>query len=366
LAIVYTYAGICKINEDWLRGEPLRDWMANRQNTPLIGPLLVRESTAYFMSYAGLIYDLIIAELLAFKITLPLGIALSLFFHISNKIVFNIGIFPWMMIASTTFYFDADWPRKLVHKLKGGKGEYIARDTNNFSQTKGRSLSILEWIIVIGLVVFIIHQVFIPLRLHTYPGTVAWNEYGHQFSWRMKLRTKRCDAHALSYHPETHFAYQIHLEELLNRRQYRKMASRPDMIIQMAHFLRDTLDDQVMALNPNVTTGHEIYIESWCQLNGREWQQFTNNTYDLAQSEKWVYPYPWVTEVKPLTDEQKANYPWNFEWNFNWLKGIDRLPPNPRANHDMRGKQMQQDAWIKWKEWLQERDPLVKFRTLNQ
>merc|ERR1712100_864595 len=94
LAVVYTYAGICKINEDWLRGEPLRVWLANRQDTPYIGWILVKESTAYFMSYGGLIYDLIIAELLLFKKTLPIGIVLTMFFHSANKIVFNIGIFP--------------------------------------------------------------------------------------------------------------------------------------------------------------------------------------------------------------------------------------------------------------------------------
>jgi hypothetical protein len=30
LVIVYTYAGINKINEDWLRAQPLRQWLSNR------------------------------------------------------------------------------------------------------------------------------------------------------------------------------------------------------------------------------------------------------------------------------------------------------------------------------------------------
>ena len=29
-AVVYAYAGIAKINEDWLRGEPLRLWLGRR------------------------------------------------------------------------------------------------------------------------------------------------------------------------------------------------------------------------------------------------------------------------------------------------------------------------------------------------
>ena len=30
LFVVYTYAGIVKINEDWLRGEPLRHWVGHK------------------------------------------------------------------------------------------------------------------------------------------------------------------------------------------------------------------------------------------------------------------------------------------------------------------------------------------------
>lgn len=212
------------------------------------------------MSYGGVIYDLIIAELLLFKKTLPIGIALSVFFHCSNKIVFNIGIFPWMMLASTTFYFSPDWPRKVLHFLTSKK--FTPIPTRTFSQTPPKKLTILQWLIVIGLLVFLIHQILCPLRLHTYPGTVAWNEYGHQFSWRMKLRTKKCDSVGFAYNADHHIGFHLSMERLLNRRQYRKMSSRPDMIIQMAHYLGGTLDSQLRSYGPqfaNTTT--EVYIE---------------------------------------------------------------------------------------------------------
>ena len=34
-------------------------------------------------------------------------------------------------------------------------------------------------------------QTAVPLRHWTLPGNVAWNEDGHRYSWRMKLRSKR-------------------------------------------------------------------------------------------------------------------------------------------------------------------------------
>lgn len=40
------------------------------------------------------------------------------------------------------------------------------------------------------MVLFLCHQIIVPLRSHFYEGTVAWNEKGHRWSWRMKLRDK--------------------------------------------------------------------------------------------------------------------------------------------------------------------------------
>jgi len=358
LSVVYTYAGVCKVNEDWLRGEPLRNWLSGRESTPYIGWLLVRESAAYFMSYGGMIYDLIIAWLLLYRPTLPLAIVLTMFFHTANKIVFNIGIFPWMMMASTTFFFTPDWPRRVYHFLTDKRNTFVPIPTRSFKQTPPRKLSILEWVVVIGLLIFLLHQILIPLRLHTYPGTVGWNEYGHQFSWRMKLRTKKCDAAAMAYMPDLHVAYNFPLEQFFNRRQYKKMASRPDMIIQAAHFMSHVFDQNGRSYN--ATTPTEIYIESWCELNGRPYQPFTNSTVNLAAEPKWDSPYHWVYDILPLTEEEKKNYPWNFDWNFNWLKGIDHLPHIPRSDYEARAKKMKTAAYQKWSKWMKEKDPLVK------
>ena len=53
LWIVYTYAGVAKVNLDWLRAEPLRHWLPKRFHYPLVGWLLQYEPAAYFFSYSG-------------------------------------------------------------------------------------------------------------------------------------------------------------------------------------------------------------------------------------------------------------------------------------------------------------------------
>ena len=81
--IVYFYGGIAKLNEDWLRGEPLRHWLpgsANNESVPALAAQFMKsEFAAYFFSYTGLIFDLAIG----FIVTLPL--ALAYFFWLARK-----------------------------------------------------------------------------------------------------------------------------------------------------------------------------------------------------------------------------------------------------------------------------------------
>lgn len=213
------------------------------------------------MSYGGLFYDLMVGFALLFRVTLWPAVLASLFFHVTNKLVFNIGIFPWMMIASTVFFFDPDATRYVFSLLRFEKYEPTVIP-KKFREVSARALTVVEVLILVGITVFLAHQILLPLRHWTYHDDVAWNEYGHQFSWRMKLRTKKCDSIAFSYDPELNEANHIPLASFLNRRQYRKMSSRPDMIIQFAHYMADYVDERKLGLIPNTTRGTtEIYVE---------------------------------------------------------------------------------------------------------
>jgi len=53
LGLVYFYAGVAKLNPDWLAGEPLRTWLAARTDFPVIGHLFTTEWMVYLLSYGG-------------------------------------------------------------------------------------------------------------------------------------------------------------------------------------------------------------------------------------------------------------------------------------------------------------------------
>ena len=93
VGLVYVWAGICKLNGDWLlRGEPLHTWLRGRTDLPVVGPWLAMPETAFVMSWGGAAYDLLIPVLLLAARTRPVAYLLVVGFHLVTWWLFPIGI----------------------------------------------------------------------------------------------------------------------------------------------------------------------------------------------------------------------------------------------------------------------------------
>eukprot|EP00339_Tiarina_fusa_P028787 CAMPEP_0117062320 /NCGR_PEP_ID=MMETSP0472-20121206/43410_1 /TAXON_ID=693140 ORGANISM="Tiarina fusus, Strain LIS" /NCGR_SAMPLE_ID=MMETSP0472 /ASSEMBLY_ACC=CAM_ASM_000603 /LENGTH=125 /DNA_ID=CAMNT_0004781391 /DNA_START=1425 /DNA_END=1802 /DNA_ORIENTATION=- len=70
----------------------------------------------------------------------------------------------------------------------------------------------------------------------------------------------------------------------------------------------------------------------------------------------WDWPYDWMTDMPDLTEEQRAELPWNFEWNFNWLlKPWESNVPKLKKEQDDNIQQMNAlvSSWKDdFKEWI--------------
>jgi len=117
IGIPYFYGGLAKLNPDWLRGEPMRTWLAELTSIPLVGQFLTEEWVVYLFSYGGLGFDLLIIPLLLFRKTRVIAFVASVMFHLTNAYIFNIGIFPWLMIPATLIFF----PPKLAASINGDR-----------------------------------------------------------------------------------------------------------------------------------------------------------------------------------------------------------------------------------------------------
>lgn len=289
--IVYFFGGIAKINPDWLRGEPLRHWLEGRSDMPIIGEFLTTEFMVYFFSYGGLAFDLLIGFLLLYRKTRFPAIIMIVFFHLSNAIIFTIGIFPFLGIASTVLFLDSAALIKFLNKGKDFKFQTEAPQP--FPAPKSKNATLLTCVFI-GIYCSI--QILAPLRHWLYPGNVSWTEEGHNFSWHMKLRNKGGYIEFLVKDPATGKQWEIDIEKDLAYRQIRKMRIRPELILQYAHHIRDGLQNQ--AIKKPI-----IRAETSISLNYKSPRLLIDPTVNLAEIEYSVFSHnDWI-----LPFEQKGN-----------------------------------------------------------
>jgi hypothetical protein len=114
IMIVYFYAGLAKVNSDWLlKAQPLSIWLFSKYDIPLMGSYLFQQSWMhYLMSWGGMLYDLTIPFMLLSKRLRWFAFAMVLFFHLFTAILFPIGMFPYIMILSALIFFSEDFHKK--------------------------------------------------------------------------------------------------------------------------------------------------------------------------------------------------------------------------------------------------------------
>ena len=107
LAIIYIYAGLSKINTDWLiNAMPLKIWLPANQFIPVIGDCLRCLLRHIIFSWCGMLFDLSIVFLLLNRSTRVFAYIFVIIFHLLTALLFQIGMFPYIMLAATTIFFS--------------------------------------------------------------------------------------------------------------------------------------------------------------------------------------------------------------------------------------------------------------------
>lgn len=274
VALVYFYGGVGKLGTDWLlRAMPLRIWLAANGDFPGLGPLLRMPETAYAMSWAGAVFDLSVGFLLCLRRTRTLAYALVVVFHVMTARLFQIGMFPWVMIALTPVFFDASWPRRWL-PARWVDGPRVA------------PTAMPRWGFPLACAWALVH-VLLPLRSHLYPGDVLWTEDGYRFSWRVMLIEKAGSADFTATDPTTGATRQVRARDFLTPFQVKMMATQPDMIRKFAHMVAD--DDVAHGRSrPRITADVTV------TLNGRRPARLVDPTVDLAAEPFRLGGTPWV------------------------------------------------------------------------
>ncbi|MBY6187608.1 HTTM domain-containing protein [Marinobacter hydrocarbonoclasticus] len=295
MEVMYLYAGLVKLNSDWLSLQPMQGWFATQVNQ--YGPWIAEPWVAAMAAYGTIALHLFGAPLLLFKRT-RLGVFIVYAgFHLLNHLQFSIGIFPWLTLAGTTLFFEPDWPQRLWAKVRGKTWITSAAP----APASGFIASRYPVAVVTLLGLWMAAQVLIPLRHYLYPGDPSWTEEGHRFAWRMKLRAKSGIIDFVLTEPESGRRWRVDPLDTLTPRQLRKMTCRPDMILQFAHHLADQTE---AAGQPRPSVSARVK----CTLNGRPYQTLIDPKVDLAMEPRTLRTAHWIVPLSlPLNPLKEAN-----------------------------------------------------------
>jgi hypothetical protein len=247
LVIAYFYAGVAKLNADWLLDAvPLR-WFLTRSGIiahyqPYLSPahlasfqnLLHSPAFAYFLSYTGALFDLAIGFLFLVRRARLFALLLMVIFHATNHFLIfdDIGWFPLVGAATALIFLEPDWPARVWNWLRkprlakpdwgwftagailfpvvgatlGWKSKPSAalveearphsgslpQERGSWGQsvgwapTEGKSRFSLAPYALALIGVWIAFQVFLPIRHWFIAGDSRFTYEGLSFSWRLK------------------------------------------------------------------------------------------------------------------------------------------------------------------------------------
>ena len=280
IGLVYFFAGIAKINSDWLlHAQPLSVWLRSRDYFPVIGFLFNYKITPYLFSWFGMLFDVSIFFFLINKKTRPFAYAAVVVFHLLTGYLFQIGVFPYVMIVVTWIFFSSEFHQKFL-------ALFYKNETKTEIQYRPKFTSFYVFIFMMHFII----QIILPFRYLLYPDKLFWTEQGYRFSWRVMLMEKNAYT-TFVVKDKTGKISEIRNKYYLTPQQEKQMSTQPDMILQFAHFIAQEYEQK------KGFTDAEVYADSYAALNGHPSQPFIDNTVDLAKqpinfaTKKWILPF---------------------------------------------------------------------------
>ena len=327
---VYVFAGAAKLNPDWLlNAQPMRIWLYQRGDIPLIGPLLQETWAAYAFSWAGAAFDLTVVAWLLWRPSRPWAYAALVAFHIATWALFpRLGVFPWLMIGAALIFFDPDWPRRAFNRIARAiaprRAAAVACET---ADGIARADACAEraappetpaahppvWARRLGfaaLALFAAAQIALPLRHFAYPGNSRWNEEGYRFAWRVMLTEKVGFVQFRVHHEPSGRSWVASPRDYLTPLQVDRMSIMPDMIAQTARIIAA---DFAARGYP----GASVKADAFASFNGRANQRLIDPDADLARAKPSLAPKAWALDFAPSDAAATAKQasPWNVARN---------------------------------------------------
>jgi len=259
ISIVYLYAALVKINPDWLQGYPATIWFENRNYArPNLFGLII--------SYTGLFYDLLMPIMLWYFARKWWIIIPYFLFHFINSFMFNIGMFPFIMMVA--------WLLFSVKNLK---------PFSKFKFESAKQIFAYKYINSILFVFFVFHVVF-PLRYWMYDGRTSWHRQGYYFSWRMMLDNYHLhDFRFKVVLPSMKNEYAIDFDRIMTYRQFENIYNDSYALWYVAQVLAKDAKQKYKEQNP------QVYCTSIISLNQHLPKALLDSTKNLEKYNYYIF-----------------------------------------------------------------------------
>ena len=136
LVLVYVFAGIAKLNTDWLiHALPLAIWLPAQDQLPILGTIFKWRRQRLMSFHGQALYMIFLYPFfLLVARTRALAYAAVIAFHLMTWWLFQIGMFPFIMIGATLVFFSAAFHENWQQRLFGAQAQSFG-NTHDSSQS---------------------------------------------------------------------------------------------------------------------------------------------------------------------------------------------------------------------------------------
>ncbi|XP_043836572.1 vitamin K-dependent gamma-carboxylase [Dromiciops gliroides] len=294
--IVYFIAGVKKLDADWIGGYSMGSLSRHWLFSPFKLVLSEGMTSLLVVHWCGLLLDLLAGFLLFFDVSRAIGLLFVSYFHCMNSQLFSIGMFPFVMLASSPLFCSPDWPRRVasccpqwlrgllpstadaqpslscVYKRGRAKGSPRARLRHQL----GAAFTLL----------YLLEQLFLPYSHFITQGYNNWTNGLYGYSWDMMVHSRSHQHVKITYRDgRTGELGYLNPGVFTQSRRWKDHA---DMLKQYALCLNRLLPSY------NVSDP-QIYFDVWVSINDRFQQRLFDPRVDIVQA-AWspFRPTPWI------------------------------------------------------------------------
>ncbi|XP_022359868.1 vitamin K-dependent gamma-carboxylase isoform X1 [Enhydra lutris kenyoni] len=311
--IVYFIAGVKKLDADWVEGYSMEYLSRHWLFSPFKLVLSEEMTSLLVVHWCGLLLDLSAGFLLFFDASRSIGLLFVSYFHCMNSQLFSIGMFPYVMLASSPLFCSPEWPRKLVSRfperlqellpLKATPQPSVSCMYKRSRAKGGQKPGLRHWLGAAFTLFYLLEQLFLPYSHFLTQGYNNWTNGLYGYSWDMMVHSRSHQHVKITYRDgRTGELGYLNPGVFTQSRRWKDHA---DMLKQYATCLSHLLPKY------NVTDP-QIYFDIWVSINDRFQQRIFDPRVDIVQAAwspfqrtPWLQPLlmdlsPWRTKLQEI------------------------------------------------------------------